>query len=52
MNVIERMATMYYRRGLWGKPELSNLVARGKLAEDAYRRITGEDYAPDDGEGQ
>lgn len=34
----------YYDRGLWNKEMVRNAVIKGKITEEQYREITGEDY--------
>ena len=43
MSVYE-MARQYYSR-LWDKPRLEALVKAGRLTEEEYREIVGEDKA-------
>ena len=38
---IEEMAARYYARGWWTLANLKALVAKGKLTEEAVRRIVG-----------
>ncbi len=45
MEVFE-MAAAYYPR-LWDKPRLEALVKAGRLTEEEYREIVGEDKASD-----
>ena len=43
MNAVE-MATKYYPK-LWNIDRLKALVAAGKMSEDDYKDITGEEYS-------
>ena len=34
----------YYVQGLWTKRMVRNAVAKGRITQEQYRSITGEDY--------
>lgn len=34
----------WYREGLWSKTRVRNAVTKGKITEEEYKEITGEDY--------
>ena len=34
----------FYRRGLWDKKRVGEAVEYGKITEEDYKEITGEDY--------
>lgn len=34
----------YYGDGLWNKEMVRNAVIKGKITEEQYKEITGEDY--------
>lgn len=34
----------WYKFGLWTKDMVRNAVVKGKLTEEEYREITGEEY--------
>lgn len=34
----------YYDRGQWNKEMVRNAVIKGKITEEQYKEITGEDY--------
>ena len=34
----------YYDRGLWNKEMVHNAVIKGKITEEQYKLITGEEY--------
>ena len=40
----EAIAKKWYDKGLWSIEKLRELVAAGKLTEEAFTRITGEPY--------
>lgn len=50
-RIWEHYASDGYDTGALTKQDVANLVVAGKITAEAYERITGEPYAPDDGEG-
>ena len=34
----------WYDSGLWSKTRVRNAVIKGKITEEQYKEITGEDY--------
>lgn len=34
----------YYDSGLWNKARIKNMVVKGIITEDEYRKITGKDF--------
>lgn len=35
----------WYHEGYWKKKQVKNAVKKGKITEEEYREIVGEDYA-------
>lgn len=35
----------WYHEGYWKKKQVKNAVKKGKITEEEYKEITGEDYA-------
>ena len=43
MSRIYKMAKKYYEKGLWTAADLQRLVEEGKLTQEEYDEIVGED---------
>ena len=44
---VEKMK-MYYENGSWSKTWLVKAVIKGKITQEQYKEITGEDYSNED----
>ena len=40
-----KIVKRYYNRGIYDNADVAKFVKAGKLTEEEYREITGEDYA-------
>lgn len=43
INWLEKL-TDYYSKGYWTKSMIGDAVKKGKISEEEFKQITGEDY--------